>query len=62
MSNDNLPMFASNRPEKGETVASEINKLFGIMRKKLRETPNIAILWGIRPALASVLPPRLLTC
>ena len=43
MSNDNLPMFASNRPEKGETVASEINKLFGIMRKKLRETPNIAI-------------------
>jgi len=43
MPNDNLPMFASNRPEKGETVASEINKLFGIMRKKLRETPNIAI-------------------
>lgn len=39
----NLPMFASNRPERGETVASELNKLFGVMREKLRETPSIAI-------------------
>ena len=44
MSNsDSLPMFASNRPEKGESVATELNKLFGVMRSKLRETPNIAI-------------------
>ena len=43
MSNESLPMFASNRPENGETVASALNKLFGVMRGKLRETPNIAI-------------------
>ena len=41
--NENLPMFASNRPEKGETVANELNKLFGVMREKLRQTPDIAI-------------------
>ena len=40
---ETLPMFASNRPDKNETVAGEINKLFEIMRTKLRETPNIAI-------------------
>ena len=40
---DSLPMFASNRPEKGETVANELNKLFGVMRNKLRNTPKIAI-------------------
>jgi len=40
---ESLPMFASNRPEKGETVANAINQLFGVMRGKLRETPNIAI-------------------
>ena len=40
---DSLPMFASNRPDKNETVAAEINKLFEIMRTKLRDTPNIAI-------------------
>ena len=43
MHNDSLPMFASNRPDKGESVAAELNKLFGVMRSKLRETPNIAI-------------------
>jgi HKD family nuclease len=41
--NENLPMFASNRTDKNQTVAAEINKLFGLMRKKLRSTPNIAI-------------------
>lgn len=40
---NSLPMFASNRPDKNETVAEEINKLFEIMRTKLRETPRIAI-------------------
>ena len=40
---DFLPMFASNRPDKGETVAGALNKLFGVMRGKLRETPNIGI-------------------
>ena len=40
---ETLPMFASNRPDKDETVASALNKLFGVMRGKLRETPNIAI-------------------
>ena len=43
MTEDSLPMFASNRPDKNQTVAAELNKLFGLMRKKLRETPNIAI-------------------
>ena len=44
MTNDeSLPMFASNRPDKGQTVAAELNRLFGLMRKKLRETPDIAI-------------------
>ena len=38
-----LPMFASNRLDKGETVADALNKLFGVMRGKLRKTPNIAI-------------------
>lgn len=40
---DSLPMFASNRPDKNQTVAAELNKLFGLMRKKLRDTPEIAI-------------------
>jgi len=43
MTEESLPMFASNWPEKNETVAAELNKLFGLMRKKLRETPSIAI-------------------
>lgn len=38
-----LPMFASNRPDKNKSVAFEVNKLFEIMRTKLRDTPNIAI-------------------
>ena len=41
--NDSLPMFASNRPDKNQTVSAELNKLFEIMRTKLRDTPNIAI-------------------
>ena len=40
---DALPMFASNRPDQEETVSAALNKLFGVMRAKLRETPNIAI-------------------
>jgi hypothetical protein len=40
---DQLPMFASNRPDKNQTVAAELNNLFGLMRKKLRNTPDIAI-------------------
>ena len=43
MSDFLLPMFASNRPEKNRTVAEEVNKLFAIMRTKLRDVPNIAI-------------------
>ena len=43
MTNESLPMFASNRPDKNQTVAAELNKLFGLMRRKLRNTPNIAI-------------------
>jgi hypothetical protein len=43
MSDELLPMFASNFPERNENVAYEINKLFGLMRKKLRQPPNIAI-------------------
>lgn len=40
---ESLPMFASNRPDKNQTVAGELNKLFGLMRTKLRNTPDIAI-------------------
>jgi ERCC4-related helicase len=40
---ESLPMFASNRSDRGETVANALNQLFGVMRGKLRETPNIAI-------------------
>ncbi len=40
---ESLPMFASNRPDRNQTVAEELNKLFGVMRKKLRNTPDIAI-------------------
>lgn len=36
-------MFASNRPDKNQTVAIELNKLFGLMRNKLRNPPDIAI-------------------
>jgi hypothetical protein len=40
---EHLPMFATNRLDKGETVADALNRLFGVMRGKLRDTPNIAI-------------------
>jgi hypothetical protein len=36
-------MFASNRADRNETVAAELNKLFRILREKYRETPGIAI-------------------
>ncbi len=41
--NESLPMFASNRTDRGETVAVELNKLFRVLRKKFRNTPDIAI-------------------
>ena len=40
---ETLPMFASNRLDRNETVAGELNKLFRILRSKYREIPNIAI-------------------
>lgn len=41
--NESLPMFASNRTDRDETVAGELNKLFRVLRKKFRNTPDIAI-------------------
>jgi HKD family nuclease len=41
--NEFLPMFASNRSDRNQTVAGELNKLFRILREKYRDTPSIAI-------------------
>lgn len=38
-----LPAFATNRPSQGESVANEINRLFGLLREKLKATPEISI-------------------
>ena len=37
------PVFATNRPERGETVAAEINRLLAGMRDSLKVAPDIAI-------------------
>ncbi len=37
------PVFATNRPGRGETVAAEINRLLRGKRKELRTAPDIAI-------------------
>lgn len=43
MSDNQLPVFATNRPDKGLTVAQEINKLFRILRAKFSKAPSLAI-------------------
>ena len=37
------PVFATNRPEKGESVADEINRLLRGLREQLKIAPSIAI-------------------
>lgn len=43
VSDNQLPVFASNRPGEGKTVGAEINKLFKIIREKFAQAPNLAI-------------------
>ncbi len=44
MHKDNeLPGFATNRPERGESVANEVNRLFRVLREKFKQTPEISI-------------------
>ncbi len=40
---EHIPSFATNRPAKGESVETEVNRLFRFLRQKLKETPEIAI-------------------
>ena len=37
------PVFATNRPEKGESVADEVNRLLRGLREQLKVAPSIAI-------------------
>ena len=37
------PVFATNRPEKGESVADEVNRLLRGLREQLKTAPSIAI-------------------
>jgi hypothetical protein len=41
--NQQLPAFASNRPDLGQTVGSEVSRLFKILRTKFNPSPDIAI-------------------
>ena len=43
MTHNQLPAFASNRPDLGKTVGAEINKLFMILRTKFAHAPSLAI-------------------
>lgn len=40
---EHLPGFATNRPAKGESVATEVNRLFSVLREQLAVKPEIAI-------------------
>ncbi len=37
------PVFATNHPDRGETVAGEINRLLGGLREELKNPPDLAI-------------------
>ncbi len=37
------PIFATNHPDRGETVAGEINRLLGGLRRELKNPPDLAI-------------------
>ena len=37
------PTFATNRPDKGESVSTEVNRLFRFLRETLKESPEVAI-------------------
>lgn len=43
MSNESLPRFASNRPDRGSTVADEIRQLFAFYREGFATAPSLAI-------------------
>lgn len=38
-----LPTFATNRPDKGQDVSTEVNRLFRFLRETLKDAPEIAI-------------------
>jgi len=40
---EQLPTFATNRPDKREAVANEVNQLFRFLRVTLKDSPEIAI-------------------
>ena len=40
---ETLPSFATNRPAKGDAVATEVNRLFSVLREQLAVKPDIAI-------------------
>ncbi len=43
MKDTSLPGFATNRPDQNQSVASEVNRLFRILREKFKQTPEISI-------------------
>ena len=60
MTDKQLPVFASNRPDEGKTVGAEINKLFTIIREKFAQSPNLAIATAyINPAGFGILADEL---
>ncbi len=60
MTDNQLPVFASNRPDQGKTVGAEINKLFRILREKWSQAPSLAIATAyINPAGFQVLADEL---
>lgn len=60
MTDKQLPVFASNRPDEGKTVGAEINKLFKIIREKFAQSPNLAIATAyINPAGFGILADEL---
>lgn len=60
MTDKQLPVFATNRPDEGKTVGAEINKLFRIIREKFKQGPNLSIATAyINPAGFGILADEL---
>lgn len=43
MTQEQIPVFATNRPDEGESVADAINRMFRVNREQLKLAPNAAI-------------------
>ena len=43
MPENELPGFATNKPEQNQSVANEVNRLFRVLREKFKQTPEISI-------------------